>query len=111
MSVFALTIVGAAGQISAGILVLAAGVTFVTAIAIVLTRRSLIWTLGPAGLLAGSLLAFVRHGDGVSTLREDAIAIALLSAAGSLVGTAPVAYARWVGRMSFDAARRPGVRH
>lgn len=109
MSVLALTVVGGAGPISAGVLVLAAGVTVVTAIAIVLTRRSLLWTFAPAGLLAGSLFALGRHGGGVSTLREDAIAIALLCAAGSLVGMAPVAYARWVGRVSVDAERRLSV--
>lgn len=105
MSVLALAIVGGAGPISAGILVLAAGVTFVTAVAIVLRRRSLIWTFAPAGLLAGSLFAFVRHGGGVSTSREDTIAIALLCAVGTVVGMAPVAYARWVGRVSVGAER------
>jgi len=89
---------------------LAAAVSLVTAIASALLRRSLLWTFAPAGLLAGSLFAFVRHGGGVSTLREDAIAIGLLCAVGSLVGIAPVAYARWVGRLSVDEERGLGLR-
>jgi hypothetical protein len=102
-------IVAGGGPVAAGIFVLAASFCFVAAALLVLVRRSLLWAIPMSGAFGATLLALVRDAGGITTLREDAIAVSLLSAAGAIFGVAPVAYARWVRRVFQDAERRLGA--
>lgn len=99
-------IIAGAGPISAAILVLAAGVCLIGATILVVVRRPIAW-IGPvAAATTIALIALIRDQGGITTPREDAIAVVILCTIGALVGASPVAFASWVRRAFREEKRR-----